>query len=265
MIVTFHGYDASTLLKSEEYMSRLRELFKYAYVIAVSHEMHNKLLSLGVDKNKSSVVRCGIPIEKFLYKPRIPILDKMRQNQVIKFLQVSNFVEKKGHRYTLEAFNKVKNIYPNISLVFAGSGVLIEYIRKLVHQYNLSEYVEFKGKVKENEVSKLMYESDIFLHHSVTSGNGDKEGLPTVLMEAMATGLPCVSTYHAGIPELIKDGYNGYLIQEKDIDDYVCKIQMLLTSGNNFGKSSRETIEREFSLQISIERLVRLYNNLIVQ
>jgi len=263
LVVTFHGYDASTLLKNINYVLRLKELFDYAYIISVSNAMHNELLELGANESKSTVIRCGIPVEKFNYRERTPVHLKMKRGKKIVFLQVSNFVEKKGHRFTIEAFSKIKKFYPNILLVLAGDGILLNDIKKLVHYYNLNDSVEFLGKINENKVSEIMNSSDIFLHHSITSKEGDKEGLPTVLMEAMATGLPCVSTYHAGIPELIKDSINGYLVNESEIENYVNKIKLLLTKENNFSKKSRETVEAEFSLAKSVQALVNTYNKII--
>jgi len=82
-------------------------------------------------------------------------------------------------------------------------------------------------------------------------------------MEAMATGLPCISTVHAGIPELIKDQTNGLLVKEKDINGYVQKMKELLEKENDYTVQARKTIENDFNLEIQTKKLFRIYDRLI--
>jgi len=82
------------------------------------------------------------------------------------------------------------------------------------------------GAVSDSEAKKLYKECHIFILHSVTASNGDMEGTPVVLMEAQACGLPVISTYHSGVPEVVIDGKSGFLVPEKDIQALVEKIEI---------------------------------------
>lgn len=263
LIVSFHGYDGSQLLKSAVYKKNLEELLEYAFVITPSQYMLNNLSDKVKKVEKSEVLHYGIPLEFFEFIEReSPQKKKYDQKEII-FLQVSNFVEKKGHEYTIKAFKAVVESYPGARLILAGEGNLKKQNMLLAKQLGIEDKIIFPGYVNQNQVKNLMNNADIFVHHSVTASSGDKEGIPNVIMEAMATGLPAVSTLHAGIPELIEDGKDGYLVQERDITGYSEK---LLTALNNDGKISfeaRKKIESEFNLKLQNEKIKELYSKII--
>jgi len=263
LVCTFHGYDASILLKYDNYVRNLKELFSYAHIITVSEEMKHRLIKIGANPEKIRVVRCGIPVDIFNFSERNNLAKKLKEKKVVNYLQVSNFVEKKGHVYTIEAFNLLLKNNPNSHLTLAGGGRLFNKIKELVIEKNLSDYVTFTGTVNEEKVKKLMFEADVFVHHSVTSERGDKEGVPTVLMEAMATGLPVISTFHSGIPELIDDGINGLLVEERDIKSYSEKMYEILFIGNRFSNSARNKVNEKFNLSENVSHLIDIYKNLI--
>jgi len=263
LVVSFHGYDGSVLLNYEDYLSNLRRLFKYAHIIFPSYYMLNELKKAVNDIPEFSVIYYGIPLDKFSFINRTTPYEKYSNNKKIVFLQVSNFVEKKGHYYTIIAFSKFLKFYKNAELILGGDGYLLNEIKTLVNNLGIRNKVIFKGAVNQNQVIKLMSEADIFLHHSITGPNGDKEGIPNVIMEAMATGLPCISTLHAGIPELINDRTNGYLVDEKDVESFVHKMIKLVKSPNNFQEEARETIQSKFNLAIQNEKILRIYDSLL--
>lgn len=136
-------------------------------------------------------------------------------------------------------------------------------MEELCKELKVENKVQFIGKVVKEEVVQLMQEADVFLHHSVTSGNGDQEGIPTVIMEAMASGVTVVSTYHAGIPELIKDGYSGYLAQEKDIHGYVKKLKEVVESNNQIRENALNHIDKNYNMNIQNEKLIRIYDEIL--
>jgi len=263
LVVSFHGYDGSVLLKYEDYKQNLKRIFEYSHVIVPSHYMLNELIEKVGKIFNYSIVNYGIPLDDFRYVQRVSVKRKVDRDEDITFLQVSNFVEKKGHFYTVSAFKKLLKFYPNVKLVLAGDGYLKGEIQEQVNKMGLNSKVIFPGAVNHKQVYNFMKEADVFLHHSITSSEGDKEGIPNVIMEAMATGLPCISTFHAGIPELIKDGINGFLIEEKDIESYIEKMKELLEKENDFSIQVRKTIEKDFNLEIQIEKLKNIYSELI--
>lgn len=263
LLVTFHGYDASILLKMKKYKRNIQKLFNYAWIITVSRKMKDDLVNVGANAKRVSVIRCGIPVEFFDYVKREPINEKFSENKEIKFLQVSSFVEKKGHKYTIEAFRNFLIKKPNAKLTFAGDGYLRSSIQKLCQDFGISDKVNFLGLVNSKHVSELMREADIFLHHSVTSKHGDMEGVPTVIMEAMAMGLPVISTYHAGIPELINNNVNGYLVNERDINAYTNTILELNNCMEEIGLNARRKVVEDFNLKSESHKLFKLYYSLL--
>ena len=263
LVVSFHGYDASFLLEFEKYQHNLRNLFKYSTVVVPTEFMLKKLSYLGLNSLNSKVIHYGIALNDFEYKRYESVKDKFLDNDKINFFQVSNFVEKKGHFYTLRAFKKFLEKYPNAHLTLAGDGYLKDQIIKLCNELNLDHYVNFPGLVTQKQVKQLMKDMDIFVHHSITASNGEQEGVPNVLIEAMASGLPVISTFHAGIPELIDDGVNGFLVEEKDIDKYSQRMFDILNKGDNFKLNARRKIEESYNLEIEMNKLIELYTSLV--
>jgi len=263
LVVSFHGYDGSILLNFADYKKNLKRLFEYSHVIVPSHFMLNELNEKVGNIINYSIINYGIPLDEFRFVKRVSVKIKVERGEKLTFLQVSNFVDKKGHYYTLSAFKQLSDFYPNIQLILAGDGYLKLEIQELVIKMGLSNNVIFPGAVNHNQVSDFMSKADVFLHHSVTSSQGDKEGIPNVIMEAMATGLPCVSTIHAGIPELIKDQINGLLVNEKDINGYNEKMKELLEKKNDYPVQARKTIEKDFNLEIQVNKLKTIYSGLI--
>ena len=263
LVVSFHGYDGSILLNYVDYKQNLKGLIEYSHVIVPSHFMLNELNEEVGNLINYSVVNYGIPLDDFRYVKRASAKGKVDRGEKLTFLQVSNFVEKKGHFYTVSAFKELLKFYPNSQLVLAGDGYLKEEIQTLVNNLCINQKVIFRGAVNHKQVSDFMSKADVFLHHSVTSSQGDKEGIPNVIMEAMATGLPCISTLHAGIPELIRDGVNGFLVEEKDINGYVQKMIKLVSSSSNFSCEARNTVESDFNLDLQNEKLIKIYYSLL--
>lgn len=259
LVVTFHGYDISSLLRNKTYVASLKNVFAYAHVVAISSEMQNKLVALGANPKKLTLNYIGTSFELFKYHVRTPIIEKVVNNETIIFSQVANFVEKKGHKYTLLAFKEFAKQHPNCILVLAGAGPLLKFSINLANKLDLSDKVIFIGRVTTPEVMNILQNSDCFLHHSVTAKNGDREGLPTSIMEAMATGLPIISTIHAGIPELVRDGIDGYLVKERDLESYTNKMQQILTFRE---QDTQYWLRKEFDIGINCKKLSELYRSL---
>lgn len=263
LLVTFHGMDGSKYLRDRRYTRELESLFEYAHVITVSHDMAERLAPFGFDGARADVHYIGIPVDEFDVPDREPVREKFRNGAPLRFLQVSNFVEKKGHRYTVDAFGRFVEKYPNCELTLAGDGPLRAEIESQCARWGLEDHVKFVGRVVKNQVSDLMRESDVFVHHSVTAADGDMEGIPTVIMEAMSTGLVVISTVHSGIPELVDDGVDGYLVAERDVDGYLQKLVGLADSDPELPKRARRKIEDKFDITKQNAKLVEIYQKVV--
>lgn len=262
LLVTFHGFDASSLLRHPWYVSGLRELFDHAHVIAVSRAMSERLIECGAAAERVHVLYIGVPLAMFPFVRRTPLVEKVRHGEVISFLQVANFVEKKGHPYTVRAFQRLHAAYPGSRLVLAGDGPFRAHAEHLARELDLGDSVQFLGKVDEDDVRRLMAGADVFVHHSVTADDGDQEGIPTAIMEAMASGLPVISTFHAGISELVDDRVSGYLVEERDVEEYCRRLIDVLADEGSMGRAGRDKVESQFNIDVQTQRLSALYREI---
>ncbi len=119
---------------------------------------------------------------------------------------------------------------------------------------------------RQDEVAELLRDSHILLAPSVTAADGDQEGIPVALMEAMSLGMPVVSTYHSGIPELIQDGVSGFLVPEREVDALADRLQYLLEHPQRWpelGRAGRRAVEEHFNIDKLNDRLADIYQQLI--
>ena len=206
VITTFHGADMSKAIRENgdgfyEKLFLTGDMF-----LPVSKRWQDELLRMGCDSRKIAVHRMGIDVGQFANVPRSP-----KEDGRINILSVARLVEKKGIRYAITALARAVERFPKLEYIIIGDGPLRKDIGDLIESLNMGRYVKLLGWRPKEEVAGFMKAADIFLAPSVTANDGDQEGIPVALMEAMAVGLPVVSTYHSGIPELVKDAVSGIL------------------------------------------------------
>ena len=216
LITSFHGNDLSAKLRSPAYLSALRKYLENGWNIAVCDAFRRRLTSLGAREDRTFTHYIGVPLADFSHVEREPVPEKLRTGKKILFLQVSNFVEKKGHLITIQAFAALLKRFTNWELIMAGDGPTKKSVMAQASREGVAQQVKFPGKLNSRQVAELMKSADVFLHHSIQARNGDEEGIPTAIMEAMARGLPVVATRHSGIPELIEHNESGVLVEEKE-------------------------------------------------
>jgi colanic acid/amylovoran biosynthesis glycosyltransferase len=263
VVVAFHGYDISSYvqLHGEKIYC---ELFKHGDLfLPVSNFWGGKLVELGCDQQKIRVHRAGIDLNRFAYVPRNP-----KSNEKIKLLTVGRLVEKKGLEYGIQAVARVVKEYPNLEYEIVGDGPLRSGLASLIEKLEMHNYVKLLGWKDQQEVATLMYNSDIFMAPSVTSYAGNQEGIPATLMEAMARGLPVLSTYHTGIPELVKDGQSGFLVPERDVTALTEKLTWLASHPqcwSEMGCIGRKLVETYHDINKLNDQLIEIYGNLLQQ
>ncbi len=252
----FHGYDASKMLESSLiYRKRLKKVLAKPNIhpIVVSNDMGKRLIDNHCIGSISRILYYGVDLSAFKRT-------KLKSDKKT-FLQVSSFREKKGHLYTLKAFKdfltKVENPF-SYKLILAGGGEMLEEIKKVALRLGISDQVDFPGWVNHTQAKDLMNKADFFVHHSVTGSTGDQEGIPNSIMEAMAMELPVISTWHSGIPELVEDRVNGYLVEEKDVETYAQRMIDILSWG--YMKRNREKVEEKFSKEKHLATLLTYYS-----
>jgi colanic acid/amylovoran biosynthesis glycosyltransferase len=213
-VVSFHGMDVQSRGHDPSYEAKLRELLQTAtLVLARSHSLQDRLLELGCPPEKLRMNRTGIPLNQFEYFERQQPL-----NNAWRFVQACRLIEKKGLDDALHAFARFVTKYPRATFTIAGEGPLLPQLEALRDKLGLREQVTFTGFLKGNELCKLYDRSHIFIHPSRITADGNQEGIPNSMLEAMATGLPVIATQHGGIPEAVRNGITGLLVPERDID-----------------------------------------------
>ena len=213
-VVSFHGADVMVELDKPAYRAAtLRILEAVRLVLVRSESLRAALVTLGCAADKIRVHRTGIPLHEFPYRERTPPADGGWH-----LLQAGRLIEKKGLRTTLRAFATVARAYPNARLTIAGEGPQLDELRLLASELKIAERVAFAGFVSQLQLRQLFYDSHVFLHPSETGRDGNQEGVPNSMLEAMASGLPVFATTHGGIPEAVENGVSGVLVAERDAD-----------------------------------------------
>ncbi|MBP3193957.1 glycosyltransferase [Natronogracilivirga saccharolytica] len=245
----FRGFDASEKLKDWKIRYSYRRLIpQMEGIFAVSPHLLDNLSNIGVKWKQAHVIPSGTDVEKF--RPT----EKDRHL----ILGVGRFVSKKAPDITIRAFAKVKEGIPNAKLVMVGDGPLFENCRALAHSLGIEKSVNFAGAQNHDVVSNLMAKTSLFVIHSVMDENGNTEGFPSVIQEAMSAGAVTISTRHGGIPHFVKHGETGMLVDEYDVDAYAAYISKLLKDQSLREKMSKNA--RTYAMQHFDYR--KLYNKI---
>lgn len=251
MVIHFHGFDAHVRSVTTEYASLYKKAFAYAgKIVAVSKPMRQSLIDLGAAPEKVVLIPYGVDTRLFTY-------GKPSENPLV-FLAVARFAEKKSPLSTLSAFAKVLEQFPGARLKMAGIGPLWEDAKLKAESLNISSNVDFLGVQTPMQVAALMQTSRVFVQHSVIAPGGDSEGTPNSILEAAASCLPVISTFHAGIPEAVLDQVTGLLVNEHDIDamaSCMCRLAADPALGDKMGYAARSHIEKNYQLAVQIGKL----------
>jgi colanic acid/amylovoran biosynthesis glycosyltransferase len=258
LIVSFHGYDASLSLKEKYYSGKLPELFAYASGIIISSPHMIDSLGLQPWMSKVHLIPYGVDPEEFKRsKPRTNEGSK----SVIRILHSGRLVAKKGVPDLIRVFSELLKKYRGLEFHILGEGVEMEQCRSLADALGVSDRVIFYDAQPIAMVKKLMEESDIFVLNSRTDDEGNMEGLPNAILEAMSYEMPVVTTWHAGIPHVVKDQENGLLVPEKDNKALYLAIEKLIVNPELRGKLSsagRKSIIANFTNEEMGQKLNRV-------
>lgn len=261
LVTSFRGYDSSSYVKSHgadvyDDLFRRGDLF-----LCVSEHIKNKLIGLGCDERKIVVHRSGVETKNHRWQRR-----DIRANGLVRILTVARLTEKKGVEYGIRAVGQVIQNFPRLEYIIAGDGPLKEKLQLIIDELRVGDNVRLVGCKSQDEIATLMKDSDILLAPSVTSELGDEEGIPGVIMEAFAYGLPVVSTLHAGIPEVVKDGVSGFLLTERDVNALAEKLLLLVKQPGmrtSMGSEGYEFVVNHCDVATLNDRLLETYQKLV--
>ncbi|MFV1995048.1 MAG: glycosyltransferase, partial [Verrucomicrobiales bacterium] len=263
VVVPFHGADAGVDMDKPAYAARLREVFAAStLVLARSQSLCDALSELGCPADKIRLNRTGIPLENF---PLI-VREVPPEGGQWRLLQACRLIEKKGLPTTLRAFGAVLSRYPEAELVIAGEGPLLPRLRSLAAEQGLSSRVRFEGFADQPKLVELMGQAHLFLHPSRTGEDGNREGVPNAMLEAMATGLPVLATRHGGIPEALEQGVSGLMVEEDDWEGLAAGALQLMEAPDEYramAAAARIAIENNFSGEAQIAALESCYREAV--
>jgi colanic acid/amylovoran biosynthesis glycosyltransferase len=213
-VVSFHGADVMIDLEKPAYRLATQQMLDAVRLVLVrSESLGRALLAIGCSPGKIRIQRTGIPVEELPFRERA-----WPANGAWRLLQAGRLIEKKGFDVSLRAFARFAGEYPGATLTIAGEGPLRNDLGREAAELGVAEKVFFPGFVSQEQLRELFYQAHIFLHPSLTGPDGNQEGVPNSMLEAMASGLPVFATEHGGIPEAIENGRSGILVPENDDD-----------------------------------------------
>ena len=230
---------------------------EYDMLLPINHLWEKQLIDAGANPNKVKVLRMGVDLNRFKYIGNNNIGD------TIKILSVGRLCGQKGFEYAIRGVAEyAKSAGKKISYNIIGCGELEEKLKALVSELKAASYINFLGVQPQQIVAEEMENANVFLLPSVTDAIGFMEGIPVALMEAMARGLLCISTFHSGIPELIENGVSGYLCNEKDsegIARLLFKVEHLSPAQFDIMRQkARNVVENNFDVDKETKKLQQL-------
>lgn len=259
LVTSFRGYDASLYVHGKPGV--YNELFQEGELfLPVSHSLKKRIIDQGCPEEKIVVLPSGIDCEKLTYSKRA-----VPQGESTRVLTIGRLVEKKGIAYAIEAIARVVASGRNVTYDVVGDGVLRGNLDRLIEERGMQDHIRLLGRKNHEEVIRLSQLAHIMIAPSITAADGDEEGIPNVLKEAMALGLPVISTTHSGIPELVEDGTSGFLVPERDAVALADRLSYLIDhpeKWENMGKAGRVCVETNYDKKVLNDQLLMLYRQL---
>ncbi|OUR61402.1 hypothetical protein A9Q74_09565 [Colwellia sp. 39_35_sub15_T18] len=206
-------------------------------------------------KEKINVIYCGVDTTKFTYRTS-------HENKVFTFGFLARLVEKKGVEYLIKACNELKKDQYNFNVEIVGDGPLTDELKALTSELGLTTHISFLGTMPNNQVSEWLKKLDAFVLPSVKDSNGDMDGIPVSLMEAMASGVPVISTDLSGIKELVINQQTGFLAESANEQDLADKMKLLLTTEpallNKLTEQAEKHVKQNFNQLANAEKIGQL-------
>lgn len=260
MVTSIRGRDGTLADQHFTYLDHMKLLFKQTEMLfPVCQFLAERMIEWGCPEEKIRVLYGGVDLNQFHFRsPEITGTQNI--------LSIGRLVEKKGHHVLLQAFAKIRKSFPKATLTLIGRGPLEDDLKRLASQLNLSDSFRLLQHLPKAQVHEHMKNADIFCAASLTAANGDVEGIPNTVKEAMATGTPVISTTHAGIPELVTHNVDGFLVPENDVDELALALEHMLTNQSlwlPFATAARQKVEQNFELTAQLKQQARFYDELL--
>lgn len=260
LVVSFYGYDALQFPRRAGGLGALYlrpVLRESAALLAACEEMRRDLIALGADPARVTTLPWGVDLTRF--RPSETAFD----GGEVRFAIACRFTAKKGVEDLLRAFARVRAAGVRARLTIAGEGPLRANYERLAAELGIAADVCIEPFVPPARMPEWLGRQHLFVHPSVTAPDGDKEGTPTVVVEAHAAGLPIVATRHGGIPDVVEDGVSGHLVAEHDVEALAARMLDLARrpeAWRDMGAAGRARVEHAFDRVTQTRRREALYD-----
>lgn len=230
----FRGMDASASVLHPYMRRRYRRMFgQLAGAFCVSQAIADRVVAMGCPSGLIRVNASGVLVDAF--PPGDPDPNRL--------LAVGRLVDKKAPHLTIDAFGRIAARFPQARLDVVGEGPLLDACLAAIARHGVEDRVTLHGSLGHAAVQGLMSRASVFVQHSMTAPNGDIEGFPTAIAEAMSSALAVVSTRHSGIPEHVIDGVTGFVVDEGDVAGMAAALARVLADpalARRLGAAARE-------------------------
>jgi glycosyltransferase involved in cell wall biosynthesis len=199
----------------------------------------------------------GLNLDRFTPNPR-----QRQQAETPLLMSVGRFCEKKGFPYLLRTCAQLKQAGYHFRCMIVGYGEMQAELEQLIETLNLTEVVTLPGKQTQDELVHLYNQAHVFVLPCLVTDDGDRDGIPNVLLEAMAMELPVVSTDISGIGELVENQRNGFLVPEKDSETLAMALAQLIESPEvrqTYGQQGRRKVLQQFNLERNVAEIRNLF------
>lgn len=258
--VTAHAFDIYS--EKNDLLNLITD--QAAKIITISDINKKNILKMNsrISENKIHVIRCGIDLSFFSNENyfREPI------GNPLEITSVGSLIEKKGHEFLIKACSKLKEKDIPFHCVIIGTGPQHDYLENLIKENNLVNEVILPGRMSQDWVKERLRSSQMFVLACVTTEDNDQDGIPVAIMEAIAMGVPVISTAVSGIPELIKHEKTGLLVKQRDPDALAAAMIRLSEhpeKGEVINQNSYELIEREYDIHKNVEKLREIFSTVV--
>ncbi|MEX0685952.1 MAG: glycosyltransferase [Balneolales bacterium] len=259
LIVNFYGYDVMRLPKEFGWKTRYNRLkAQAAHYIAGSEDMKNNLTEMGFPEERIEVIKLGLDMDNISFRPK--------QKAGLNLMMVGRMVEKKGYEYALKAVSILKQKNYPVHIDLYGDGSLKPFLKDLCKALDIEDIVTFNGNTPNRTIITELYHHDILLIPSVQAEDGDREGIPQTIVEGMASGIPVIGSYHAGIPELVINGETGLLVKERDeleIAHSIIKLYKNPELVKRIIRKAKVLVKQEHCIHKMVSKTESLYNRVI--
>jgi glycosyltransferase involved in cell wall biosynthesis len=266
VVLMVHGAEVFVLGKNPV----LKFVLKNADCLISNSTFTEKKTQAVYRSKHSAVIPPGVDVNRFYPQARIPDL---RHNLNIGaddtfVLAVGKFIPRKGFEYLIEAFNHIVNQrkITNIKLRIGGRGPLRPNYERMINQYLLNEFIGLLGYIKDEDMPSYYTEADIFVLPSIVDERGDTEGLGVVFLEANACKTPVIGSRVGGILDVIRDGENGYFVEQKNSLDLAEKIMKLASDRKlrqSMGENARKFVEKHYNWEDISVKIIDRYHSLL--